>query len=300
MRDSSSKTGPVLAETENYQWKQSCNIGTISNLNSGYVEAASVADHALLCRWLNHLDPSVSHSEWSEQENIVLIKMQAQLGNHWSKFREFLPGRPDNSIKNQWHTVLKPLLEGHARQQVLKGASQAEADLIARRAAVEALACQWSESQQAVQPSEPQSTSLHVLAAPVRAQMPISAPQLAVSVPLLPRLHTIKCQDWSPDINSAERNAPASSAPEAAHPAPQEGSLQPKAAAAHVSLPSELLALPSAALPIVWQPPATLPQRPAHDRANMAPAFMPYRAPPTGPMVSAPESIQVPHSQTAK
>lgn len=54
-------------------------------------------------RWLNHLDPAIKHGKWSQKENLTLMQKQAELGNHWSKIRPFLPGRPDNSIKNQWH-----------------------------------------------------------------------------------------------------------------------------------------------------------------------------------------------------
>ena len=62
-------------------------------------------------RWLNHLDPSINHGKWTQAENIVLVQKQAELGNHWSKIRQYLPGRPDNSIKNQWHWVLKRRVE---------------------------------------------------------------------------------------------------------------------------------------------------------------------------------------------
>ena len=62
-------------------------------------------------RWLNHLDPSVNHGKWTQKENIILMQKQAELGNHWSKIRQFLPGRADNSIKNQWHWVLKRRVE---------------------------------------------------------------------------------------------------------------------------------------------------------------------------------------------
>jgi hypothetical protein len=44
-------------------------------------------------RWLNHLDPSINKGEWTEEEDQILLKAQAQWGNSWTKIAELLPGR---------------------------------------------------------------------------------------------------------------------------------------------------------------------------------------------------------------
>ncbi|KAK9801420.1 hypothetical protein WJX73_009594 [Symbiochloris irregularis] len=62
-------------------------------------------------RWLNHLDPAVKHGAWTQKENLILVQKQAELGNHWSQIRRFLPGRPDNAIKNHWWAHLKRQVE---------------------------------------------------------------------------------------------------------------------------------------------------------------------------------------------
>ncbi|KAJ3430804.1 myb DNA-binding domain superfamily protein-related [Anaeramoeba flamelloides] len=58
-------------------------------------------------RWKNQLDPSIDHGPWRTDENEILIAKHKIYGNKWSKIKEFLPGRPDNVIKNRWNTTLK-------------------------------------------------------------------------------------------------------------------------------------------------------------------------------------------------
>ncbi|KAJ3424742.1 myb DNA-binding domain superfamily protein-related [Anaeramoeba flamelloides] len=58
-------------------------------------------------RWKNQLDPSIDHGPWRTAEDDILIAKHKIYGNKWSKIKEFLPGRPDNVIKNRWNTTLK-------------------------------------------------------------------------------------------------------------------------------------------------------------------------------------------------
>lgn len=62
-------------------------------------------------RWHNHLCPTVKKSDWTEEEDKILIECQAKWGNKWSKIAELLPGRTDNSVKNRWNSSLKRRLE---------------------------------------------------------------------------------------------------------------------------------------------------------------------------------------------
>ena len=48
-------------------------------------------------RWHNHVDPSVSHEPWSEEENALLLRRYQDCDGKWSEISVALTGRPDNA-----------------------------------------------------------------------------------------------------------------------------------------------------------------------------------------------------------
>ncbi|XP_027331289.1 myb-related protein 308-like [Abrus precatorius] len=63
-------------------------------------------------RWLNYLRPDIKRGIFAEDEEDLIIKLHALLGNRWSLIAGRLPGRTDNEVKNYWNS--------HIRRKLLK------------------------------------------------------------------------------------------------------------------------------------------------------------------------------------
>ncbi|RLM60944.1 hypothetical protein C2845_PM14G15310 [Panicum miliaceum] len=61
-------------------------------------------------RWTNYLRPGIKRGNFSDQEEKLIIHLQALLGNRWAAIASYLPDRTDNDIKNFWNTHLKKKL----------------------------------------------------------------------------------------------------------------------------------------------------------------------------------------------
>ncbi|KAF2315191.1 hypothetical protein GH714_038386 [Hevea brasiliensis] len=61
-------------------------------------------------RWMNYLRPDIKRGNITSDEEDLIIRMHALLGNRWSLIAGRLPGRTDNEIKNHWNTHLSKRL----------------------------------------------------------------------------------------------------------------------------------------------------------------------------------------------
>ncbi|KAL6873792.1 hypothetical protein ACP4OV_013874 [Aristida adscensionis] len=58
-------------------------------------------------RWANHLRPNLRKGPFSPDEERLILRLHALVGNKWARISSHLPGRTDNEIKNYWNTRLK-------------------------------------------------------------------------------------------------------------------------------------------------------------------------------------------------
>ncbi|XP_057962498.1 transcription repressor MYB6-like [Malania oleifera] len=61
-------------------------------------------------RWINYLRPDLKRGNFAEDEEDLIIKLHALLGNRWSLIAGRLPGRTDNEVKNYWNSHLRKKL----------------------------------------------------------------------------------------------------------------------------------------------------------------------------------------------
>uniref|UniRef100_A0A0A9BVE3 Uncharacterized protein n=1 Tax=Arundo donax TaxID=35708 RepID=A0A0A9BVE3_ARUDO len=59
---------------------------------------------------MNYLRPDLKRGNFTDDDDELIIKVHALLGNKWSLIAAQLPGRTDNEIKNYWNTHLKKQL----------------------------------------------------------------------------------------------------------------------------------------------------------------------------------------------
>ena len=77
-------------------------------------------------RWLNHLDSRVVKSDWTPDEDAILLDAQQRVGNKWSEIARGLPGRAENAVKNRFNSLITKRLTHGLEAQARRGDRQSE------------------------------------------------------------------------------------------------------------------------------------------------------------------------------
>lgn len=63
-------------------------------------------------RWTNHLALAGEiATNWTEEEDIQILKLYQEIGKKWAKIASYMPGRAENHVKNRWHKSIKKRME---------------------------------------------------------------------------------------------------------------------------------------------------------------------------------------------
>lgn len=57
-------------------------------------------------RWMDHVDPSINRSEWTAQEDELIMKLKEEIGNAWCKMTDKIKGRSANMIRNRYRSLM--------------------------------------------------------------------------------------------------------------------------------------------------------------------------------------------------
>jgi hypothetical protein len=58
-------------------------------------------------RWFDRLAPGIRREPFAPWEDRILIESQREIGNHWSRIAQRIPGRSAAAVKNRWYSGLR-------------------------------------------------------------------------------------------------------------------------------------------------------------------------------------------------
>ena len=75
-------------------------------------------------RWRYKLDPQMKHDKWTTEEDDILLKLHATLGNKWAKIGKIINGRSDVEVKNHYYALQRKVKNEEEMMRCLEKVSQ--------------------------------------------------------------------------------------------------------------------------------------------------------------------------------
>eukprot|EP00516_Mucochytrium_quahogii_P007825 CAMPEP_0203765092 /NCGR_PEP_ID=MMETSP0098-20131031/18219_1 /ASSEMBLY_ACC=CAM_ASM_000208 /TAXON_ID=96639 /ORGANISM=" , Strain NY0313808BC1" /LENGTH=457 /DNA_ID=CAMNT_0050661315 /DNA_START=322 /DNA_END=1692 /DNA_ORIENTATION=+ len=91
-------------------------------------------------RWSNQINPDLIRSKWTQEEDEIILKWHAQVGNKWATIAKKLPGRTDNMVKNRFNGSLLPRQERNKRVDVTRKNTTTTEKQLSRRSSTSSTA----------------------------------------------------------------------------------------------------------------------------------------------------------------
>jgi hypothetical protein len=69
-------------------------------------------------RWFDRLAPGIRREPFEPWEDAIIRESQGELGNHWSRIAQRIPGRSPCAVKNRWYSGLRNQAPPHAQLDI--------------------------------------------------------------------------------------------------------------------------------------------------------------------------------------
>jgi len=128
-------------------------------------------------RWRCNLDPNINKTEWTVEEDLMIVNLQKELGNRWALLAKSLPGRTENAIKTRFRSLQRsnkrkwsPQEDSLLMQMIRSGSNFLEVSQVLSRRSMNSVRVRYKqlcEGSQASAVSPPRAAVFAALAQPV-------------------------------------------------------------------------------------------------------------------------------------